>query len=256
MRILVAVKRVVDPYVKIRVKGDHSAVDIAGCKMVLNPFDEIALEEAIRLKEQNIASEVVVVSIGPAICQETLRQALALGACRAILVQTEHFTTLTSLDIAKILKAIVLAETPQLVLLGKQSIDGDNNQTPQMLAGLLAWPQATYASCIKYAAPTIEVTREIDGGLETLQLSLPAVISADLRLNTPRYVTLPNIMKAKQKPLQIMALDSLGLNLTPHQELLSVRAPAPRGGGEMLDSVTSLLEKLKHEVQLPCLTGG
>lgn len=245
MKILVAVKRVVDPYVKIRVKPDGSGVETANVKMSMNPFDEIALEEAIRLKEKNQAKEIVLVSVGEASSQETLRHGLALGADRAILVQSnQHFC---SLDIAKVLQAIVLKEMPDLVLMGKQSIDGDNNQTPQMLAGLLDWSQATYASCITvHDNKTISVCREIDAGLETIEMMTPAVISVDLRLNEPRYASLPNIMKAKQKPLSIVALDELGLHLKEHQRVLGVSAPVARSRGEVLHSVSELIDKLQH----------
>ena len=218
MKILVAIKRVIDPYVKIRVKADESGVETQNVKMSMNPFDEIAIEEAIRMKEAGHASEVVAVSIGSDTCQETLRNALALGVDRAILIRTDSMHC--SLHIAKILEQVVHEETADLVLMGKQSIDGDNNQTPQMLAGLLDWPQATYASKIVFSGDKLDVTREIDGGLETLVVTLPAVISTDLRLNEPRYASLPNIMKAKQKPLAVRELESLNLNLKPHTRVL------------------------------------
>ncbi|KGP64158.1 electron transfer flavoprotein subunit beta [Legionella norrlandica] len=248
MKILVAVKRVIDPYVKIRVKSDNSGVETQNIKMAMNPFDEIAIEEALRLREKNWATEVVAVSIGPDSSQETLRHALALGADRAILVRTEK--TFESLNIAKILNKIVEKEKPNLILMGKQSIDGDNNQTPQMLAALLNWPQATYASKIIVNQEQLEVVREIDGGLETIKVQLPAVISTDLRLNEPRYASLPNIMKAKRKPLDILELDSLGLPLKPHIEIVKVNAPATRSGGVILDSVAALLDKLQHEAKV------
>lgn len=248
MKILVAVKRVIDPYVKIRVKADQTGVETQNMKMSMNPFDEIALEEAIRIKEKNPASEIIAVSIGTDSSQETLRHALALGADRAILVQTD--TAYCSLNIAKILKAVADKESPELILMGKQTIDGDNNQTPQMLAALLNWPQGTYASKITLNENSIEVIREIDGGLETLQLPLPAVISTDLRLNEPRYASLPNIMKAKRKPLDIIELGSLNLNLKEHVQILSVKAPAARKSGVMVDSVKTLLDKLQHEAQV------
>lgn len=248
MKILVAIKRVIDPYVKIRVKTDQTGVETQSVKMSMNPFDEIALEEAIRLREKNIASEVVVVTIGTEACLETLRQGLALGANRAILVKTDK--TYCALNIAKILQSIVVKEAPQLVIMGKQSIDGDNNQTPQMLAALLDWPQATYASKLNVHQDKIEVAREIDGGLESLSLSLPAVVSTDLRLNEPRYATLPNIMKAKQKPLDIVVCDELDLQLQVHQEILSVKAPPARSAGIMVDSVDALIDKLKHEAKV------
>ena len=248
MKILVTVKRVIDPYVKIRVKSDHSGVDTQHVKMSMNPFDEIAVEEALRLREKKVASEVVVVSIGADPCLETLRQGLALGADRAILVRTnrEH----CSLNIAKILKQIVLDEQPQLVLMGKQSIDGDNNQTPQMLAALLNWPQATFASALTVEGGQMQVIREVDGGVETLDVQLPAIVSTDLRLNQPRYASLPNIMKAKQKPLKILEWDALGLALNDHMQIISVTPPAVRRGGIKLDSVAALVDKLKHEAKV------
>jgi len=252
MKILVAVKRVIDPYVKVRVKADKSGVETQNVKMSLNPFDEIAVEEALRLREKNIASEVVVVTVGQATSQETLRHALAMGADRAILVQSE--ASFCSLNIAKILHKVVLDEQPQLVLMGKQSIDGDNNQTPQMLAALLDWPQATFASKLTFedGAPikSIRVTREIDGGLETLDVQLPAVVSTDLRLNEPRYSSLPNIMKAKQKPLHILPVDTLGLTLKAHTEVLSVSSPKVRSSGIKVDSVEALIDKLQHEAKV------
>ncbi|HAU3506273.1 TPA: electron transfer flavoprotein subunit beta/FixA family protein [Legionella pneumophila] len=248
MKILVAVKRVIDPYVKIRVKSDNSGVETQNIKMAMNPFDEIAIEEALRLREKNWATEVIAVSIGSDSSQETLRHALALGADKAILVRTEK--SFESLNIAKILNSIVANEKPDLVLMGKQSIDGDNNQTPQMLAALLNWPQATNASKIIPDNNNLEVVREIDGGLETLKVQLPAVISTDLRLNEARYASLPNIMKAKRKPLDIIDLDSLGLSLKQHVEILKVNAPATRSGGVILDSVAALLDKLQHEAKV------
>ena len=248
MKIIVAVKRVIDPYVKIRVKSDHSGVDTQNVKMAMNPFDEIAIEEAIRLREQNLATQVVAVSIGGNNSQEILRQALALGADRAILVRTEK--NMESLNIAKILKKIVDDEKPELVLMGKQTIDGDNNQTPQMLAALLDWPQATYVSKLELKGSQLEVTREIDGGLETLKLQLPAVVSTDLRLNEPRYASLPNIMKAKHKPLEVRELETMGLSLRQHIETVRVDAPATRTGGMKVDSVNALLDKLKHEAKV------
>jgi electron transfer flavoprotein beta subunit len=248
MRILVAVKRVIDPYVKIRVKADNSGVETQNVKMSINPFDEIAVEEALRLREKNLASEVVVVTIGTDASQETLRHALALGADRGILVRTEE--RFCSLNIAKILQKIVNDEQPQLVIMGKQSIDGDNNQTPQMLAALLDWPQAAFASKLELNGNQVQVTREIDGGLETLAIQLPAIISTDLRLNEPRYASLPNIMKAKQKPLTSIELSSLGLTLSKHIEVLSVKAPPVRAGGVKVDSVEALLDKLQHEAKV------
>ncbi len=248
MKILVAVKRVIDPFVKVRVRADGKDVEKQNVKMSMNPFDEIALEEAIRLLEQKIATEVIVVTVGPEESQETLRQALALGANRAILVKTA--SNLCSLNIAKILQKIATDERPELILMGKQAIDGDNNQTPQMLAALLNWPQATFASEIKLNGQSIEVTREIDGGLETLGLVLPAVVSVDLRLNEPRYPNLLNIMKAKTKPLSILALDEMGLNLKDHIEILAVTSPSTRSGGVKVNSVEELLNKLKFEAKV------
>ncbi len=248
MKILVAVKRVIDPYVKIRVKSDNTGVETQNIKMSMNPFDEIAVEEALRLREKNWASEVVAVSIGPDSAQETLRHALALGVDRAIIVRTSD--SLESLNIAKILKKIVDEEQPTLVLMGKQTIDGDNNQTPQMLAALLNWPQATYASEINAHADFLEVTREIDGGLETLSVPLPAIVSTDLRLNEPRYASLPNIMKAKRKELKVIELESLSLTLKRHVQVLQVTAPAVRKAGVRIGSVTELLDKLQHEAKV------
>ncbi|KTD38574.1 electron transfer flavoprotein subunit beta [Legionella moravica] len=248
MKILVAVKRVIDPYVKIRVKSDNSGVETQNIKMAMNPFDEIAVEEALRLREHNWATEVVAVSIGDDSSQETLRHALALGADRAILVRSEQ--ALESLNVAKILKKIVDEEQPDLILMGKQAIDGDNNQTPQMLAALLGWPQATYASHLNANSDSLEVTREIDGGLETIKVQLPAVVSTDLRLNEPRYASLPNIMKAKRKPLDVRELDALGLSLKQHIEILKVNAPAVRSGGVKVESVAALLDKLQHEAKV------
>ncbi|ASQ45456.1 electron transfer flavoprotein subunit beta/FixA family protein [Legionella clemsonensis] len=248
MKILVAVKRVIDPYVKIRVKTDNTGVETQNIKMSMNPFDEIAVEEAVRLKEKNDAHEIIAVSIGPDASQETLRHALALGADRAILVRIERH--LCSLNVAKILQKIVEKEQPQLVLMGKQSIDGDNNQTPQMLAALLDWPQATFASNLTVQEKTIEVTREIDGGLETLAMPLPAVVSTDLRLNEPRYASLPNIMKAKRKTLDIIECDALGLTLKEHIQIISTMPPPSRSGGVKVSSVSELINKLKFEAKV------
>lgn len=248
MKILVAVKRVIDPYVKIRVKSDGTGVETQNIKMAMNPFDEIAIEEALRLREKNWATEVVAVSIGGDNSQETLRHALALGADRAILVRTE--STFESINIAKILKKIVDDEKPSLVLMGKQAIDGDNNQTPQMLAALLNWPQATNASKVEVTGEQLEVTREIDGGLETLKLSVPAVVSTDLRLNEPRYASLPNIMKAKRKPLDVLEFESLGLSIKQHIEIIKVNAPLTRTGGVKVESVSALMDKLQHEAKV------
>lgn len=248
MKILVAVKRVIDPYVKVRVKTDKTGVETQHVKMSMNPFDEIAIEEAVRLREKNIASEIVVVTVGSDASQETLRQAMALGADRGVLVRTDEVHC--SLNIAKILKKIVIQEQPKLILMGKQSIDGDNNQTPQMLAAILNWPQATFASKLDVGADHIKVTREIDGGLETLDVTLPAVVSTDLRLNEPRYASLPNIMKAKRKSLDVIELPSLGLSLKKHIEVLSVTAPSVRSAGVKVDSVQALLDKLQHEAKV------
>lgn len=248
MKILVAVKRVIDPYVKIRVKSNGDGVETQQVKMSMNPFDEIALEEAIRLYDKKIAEEVLVVTIGTEACMETLRHALALGATRACLIRTEQ--QYESLNIAKILHKIVNDEQPNLVLMGKQSIDGDNNQTPQMLAALLKWPQATFISKLEVEGNSIQVSREIDEGLETLSMPLPAVVSADLRLNEPRYATLPNIMKAKQKRLDIIDCDELNLNLKAHTEVLSVSPPPERSKGVIVGSVDELISKLKQEAKV------
>lgn len=243
MKILVAVKRVVDYKVKIRVKKDGSGVETDHVKMSINPFDEIALEEAVKLKEQGIAKEVVVASIGPAAAEETLRHALAMGADRGILVLTE--SSYEPLNIAKILQSLVKAENPALILLGKQAIDDDSNQVAQMLAGLLNYPQATFASKIVLEARRAAVTREVDGGLETLSVSLPAVISVDLRLNQPRYINLPNIMKAKSKPLEKKALADFNLNLKSHLISERVDPPVPRQGGKKVASFLELFEQIK-----------
>lgn len=248
MKVLVAIKRVIDPYVKIRVKADFSGVETQNVKMSMNPFDEIAVEEAVRLQEQKIATEIVAVSIGNDSSQETLRHALALGADRAILVQNS--ANFCSLNIAKILQKIAQDERPDLIIMGKQAIDGDNNQTPQMLAALLNWPQATFVSHLQVKGKTIEVRREIDGGLETLVAELPAVVSTDLRLNEPRYASLPNIMKAKRKSLSIVPLESLNLPLQEHREILSVEPPPIRKVGVMVNSVEELLDKLETEAKV------
>lgn len=244
MKILVAIKRVIDPYVKIRVKPDGSGVVTDNVKMAMNPFCEIAVEEAVRLKEVNQAEEVIVVSIGDPSCQEQLRTALALGADRAIHVNANN--DLEPLCVAKILKKIIEQQGTDLVLLGKQSIDSDNNQVPQMLAALMAWSQATFASKVVVKEENIEVTREVDGGLETLALKLPAIVSTDLRLNEPRYASLPNIMKAKRKPMDEITPDSLGVEINASQTVLEVMSPPVRSGGEQLESVASLVEKLEH----------
>ena len=248
MKILVAVKRVVDYNVKIRVKSDQSGVDTANVKMSMNPFDEIAVEEAIRLKEAGIASEIVVFSAGSPQCQETLRTALAIGADRAILVETE--VDLQPLAVAKLLQAVCIKEQPQLIILGKQAIDDDSNQTGQMLAALMDIPQATFASKVTFADGTLRVTREVDGGLETISMALPAVITADLRLNEPRYVTLPNIMKAKKKVLDIMKPDALGVDVTPHLKIVKVEEPPKRTAGILVADVAALVDKLKNEAKV------
>ena len=248
MKILVAVKRVVDYNVKVRVKSDQSGVDIANVKMSMNPFDEIAIEEAVRLKEAGIATEVIALSAGPTACQETLRTALAIGADRAILVETE--LALQPLAVAKILANIAQKEGAQLIILGKQAIDAASNQTGQMLASLLDLPQATFASKVVIADGKAQVTREVDGGLETISLSLPAVITTDLRLNEPRYVTLPNIMKAKKKPLDVIKPEELGIDIAPRLTTLKVQEPAQRSAGVMVADVAALVEKLKNEAKV------
>jgi electron transfer flavoprotein beta subunit len=248
MKVLVAVKRVVDYNVKVRVKSDGSGVDSAGVKMSMNPFDEIAVEEAVRLKEKGVASEVVAVSCGASACQETLRTALALGADRAILVETD--VELQPLAVAKLLKAMLDKEQPGLVLLGKQAIDGDNNQTGQMLAALADLPQATFASKVEVADGQARVTREVDGGLETLALTLPAVVTTDLRLNEPRYVTLPNIMKAKKKPLVTLTPAELGVDVASRLKTLHVAEPPKRGAGVKVADVATLVNKLRNEAKV------
>jgi len=246
MKILVPVKRVVDYNVKIRVKSDGSGVELANVKMSMNPFDEIAVEEAIRLKEAGTASEVVAVSIGPSKAQETLRTALAMGADRAILIATEE--TVEPLAVAKILKGVVEAEKPEIVVLGKQAIDDDSNQTGQMLAALLGWPQATFASKVEVDGDRLRVTREIDGGLQTILVNRPAVVTTDLRLNEPRYASLPNIMKAKKKPLEEKTLADFGVDTAPRLEVLETTEPSVRQAGERVESVDELVQKLKNEV--------
>jgi electron transfer flavoprotein beta subunit len=248
VKILVAVKRVVDANIKVRVKADGSGMETANLKMAMNPFDEIAVEEAVRLKEAGSATEVVAVSMGPAACQETLRSAMAMGADRAILVQTD--AELQPLAVAKLLTAIVKKEDPRLVLLGKQAIDDDSNQTGQMLAALTGWPQGTFASKVKLAENSVDVTREIDGGLETVALKLPAVITTDLRLNTPRYVTLPNIMKAKKKPMETIKPEDLGVDITPRLKLLKVTEPSKRKAGAKVADVKELVAKLRGEAKV------
>ena len=243
MKLLVAVKRVIDFNVKPRVKMDGSGVDLANVKMSMNPFDEIAVEEAIRLKEKGVATEIVAVSIGPAKAQETLRTALAMGADRAILVQTED--EVEPLAVAKILKGIADEEQPGMIILGKQAIDDDSNQTGQMLAALLGWPQGTFASEVEVAGSDVNVTREIDGGLETVKLATPAVVTTDLRLNEPRYASLPNIMKAKSKPLATKSPGDYGVDVAPRLETLKVVEPAKRQAGVKVGSVDELVAKLK-----------
>lgn len=248
MKILVAIKRVVDYSVKIRVKADQSDVETANVKMSMNPFDEIAVEEALRLKENGEATEVVVVSMGSAKSQETLRTALAMGADRGILVQTD--AELQPLAVAKLLKVLVEQETPRLVILGKQAIDDDSNQTGQMLAALLGWPQGTFASRVKLDASEVDVTREIDGGLETVSLKLPAVITTDLRLNEPRYATLPNIMKAKKKAIDTLTPEALEVDITPRLKLLKVTEPPIRKAGIKVSSAGELVDKLRNEAKV------
>jgi electron transfer flavoprotein beta subunit len=248
MKILVPVKRVVDFNVKVRVKSDQTGVELANVKMSMNPFDEIAVEEALKLREAGKATEVVAVSIGPTACQETLRTALAMGADRAILVETDAETQ--PLGVAKALKALAEKESPGLVILGKQAIDDDSNQTGQMLAALLDWPQATFASKVEIADGKARVTREIDGGLETVEVAIPAVITTDLRLNTPRYATLPNIMKAKKKPLENVKPADLGVDVTPRLKTVSVSDPPKRKAGVMVKDVSELVDKLKNEAKV------
>jgi electron transfer flavoprotein beta subunit len=248
MKILVSVKRVVDFNVKVRVKPDGTGVETANVKMSMNPFDEIAVEEAVRLKEAGAATEIVVVSCGPQACQETLRTALAIGADRAILVESNE--ELQPLAVSKLLKAIVQKEDPKLVILGKQAIDDDCNQTGQMLAALLNWPQATFASKIKIEGEKAQVTREVDGGLETIGIKLPAIVTTDLRLNEPRYVTLPNIMKAKKKTLETLKPDALGVDVSPRLSTLKVVEPAKRKAGVKVADAKALVEKLRNEAKV------
>ena len=248
MKILVSVKRVLDYNVKVRVSPDGRGVDLANVKMSMNPFDEIAVEEAVRLKEAGVATDVVAVSCGTSKCQETLRTALAIGADRAILIESD--VELQPLAVAKLLKALVEKEQPQIVFCGKQAIDDDANQTGQMLAALMGWPQATFASKVVVKDNTATVTREVDGGLETLVLRLPAVITTDLRLNEPRYVTLPNIMKAKKKPLETIAPETLGVDVTPRLETLAVAEPSKRTAGIRVADVKQLIDKLKNEAKV------
>jgi electron transfer flavoprotein beta subunit len=250
MKALVAVKRVVDYNVKVRVKSDGSGVDIANVKMSMNPFDEIAVEEAVRLKEKGLVTEVIAVSCGVTQCQETLRTAMAIGADRAILVETPADLDLQPLAVAKLLKALVDKEQPGLVILGKQAIDDDCNQTGQMLAALADLPQATFASKVELSADSISVTREVDGGLETLKLSLPAVVTTDLRLNEPRYVTLPNIMKAKKKTLEVLKPEALGVDVAPRIKTLKVSEPPKRSAGIKVPDVAALVDKLKNTAKV------
>ncbi len=248
MKLLVPVKRVVDYNVKVRVRADGSGVETAGVKMSMNPFDEIAVEEAVRLKEKGVASEVVAVSLGVAACGETIRTALAMGADRGILVETD--AELQPLAVAKLLRAIAEREKPGLIILGKQAIDDDMNATGQMLAALLGWPQGTFASKVEIAGETIAVTREIDGGLETVSLSLPAIVTTDLRLNEPRYASLPNIMKARKKPIETLTPAALGVDPAPRLALVTVVEPAKRQAGKKVGSVAELVAKLKTEAKV------
>jgi electron transfer flavoprotein beta subunit len=248
MKVLVPIKRVIDFSTRIRLKTDGSGVETNNVKMTMNPFDEIAIEEAVRLKEKNIIQEIIVVSIGSETCQETIRTALAMGADRGILVQTQE--ALQPLAIAKILKTMALKELPQLIILGKQAVDDDNNQAGQMLAGLLNWSQGTFASKLIVADGTVQVTREIDTGLETLLLKLPAVITTDLRLNEPRYLSLPNIVQAKRKSIEVLALSELAIPLTNHLQILKMVEPERRRSGIRLQTVAELVDKLRHEAQV------
>jgi electron transfer flavoprotein beta subunit len=248
MKVLVTVKRVVDPYVKVRVKADGSGVETANVKMTMNPFCEIAVEQAVRMKEAGIVTEIVAVSIGVQQCQETLRTAMAMGADRGILVETAE--EVQPLAVAKVMKAIVEKEQPRLVIMGKQAIDDDSNQSGQMLAALLGWPQATFISSVEIAGDNADITREIDGGLEKLTVKLPAVVTADLRLNEPRYVTLPNIMKAKKKPMEIVKPDALGVDVAPRLKTLKVQEPPKRSSGVKVNDVAELVNKLKNEARV------
>ncbi len=248
MKILVAIKRVVDFNVKVRVKADKTGVELANVKMSMNPFDEIAVEEAVRLKEAGKATEIVIVSIGPQAAQETIRTALAMGGDRGILVQTD--ADVQPLAVAKVLKAVVDKESPNLIVLGKQAIDDDSNQVGQMLAALLGWPQGTFASKVALEGEGVAVTREVDGGLETINLKLPAVVTTDLRLNEPRYASLPNIMKAKKKTIDTLAPDALGVDVAPRLTTLKVEEPAKRQGGVKVADVAALVDKLKNEAKV------
>ncbi len=248
MKVLVAVKRVIDFNVKIRVKADKTGVETANVKMSMNPFDEIAVEEAIRLREKGVANEIVAVSLGPQPCQETIRTALAMGADRGIHVQTDQ--ELQPLAVAKLLEAIIAKEQPELVILGKQAIDDDCNQTGQMLAALLGWPQGTFASKLAIADGKASVVREVDGGLEMVELKLPAVVTTDLRLNEPRYASLPNIMKAKKKPIEVLTPEGLGVDVAPRLITLKVEEPPKRQGGKKVGSVAELVDKLHNEARV------
>ncbi len=248
MKVLVAVKRVVDYNVKVRVKADQTGVELANVKMAMNPFDEIAVEEAVRMKEAGKAAEVVAVSLGTAACQETIRYAIALGADRGILVQTDQ--ELEPLAVAKLLKAVAERENPDLIILGKQAIDDDCNQTGQMLAALLEWPQGTFASKVELGEGDMQVTREIDGGLETVKLTLPAVVTTDLRLNEPRYAKLPNIMKAKKKPLDVIEAGDMGVDLKPRLTTLKVTEPPQREAGIRVGDISELVDKLRNEAKV------
>jgi electron transfer flavoprotein beta subunit len=245
MKVLVPIKRVIDYNVKARVKPDQTGIDLANVKMSMNPFCEIAIEEAVRQKEKGAATEVVAISVGPTQAQETLRTALAMGADRAILIQTD--LDLEPLAIAKVLKAVIAEENPDVVIMGKQAIDGDNNATGQILGALLDWPQGAFASALELSPGKAKVTREVDGGLQTLEVDLPAVITADLRLNEPRYASLPNIMKAKKKPLDVKELGSLGVDTAPRLKVLKVTEPPKRGGGIKVETAADLVAKLKNE---------
>ena len=248
MKVLVTVKRVIDPYVKVRVKADGSGVETANVKMTMNPFCEIAVEQAVRMKEAGVVTEIVAVSIGTQQCQETLRTAMAMGADRGILVETD--VEVQPLAVAKVVKAIAAKENPKLILMGKQAIDDDSNQSGQMVAALLGWPQAAFISKIDINGDTADVTREIDGGLEKLTIKLPAVVTSDLRLNEPRYVTLPNIMKAKKKPLEVIKPDALGVDVAPRLKTLKVEEPAKRGAGVKVADVKELVAKLRNEAKV------
>ncbi|HEY8573161.1 electron transfer flavoprotein subunit beta/FixA family protein [Phenylobacterium sp.] len=246
MKVLVTVKRVIDYNVKARVKPDQTGVDLANVKMSMNPFDEIAVEEAVRLKEKGVATEVVAVSIGPTQAQETLRTALAMGADRAVLIDAGT-QDIEPLAVAKVLQKVIADESPDLVIMGKQAIDGDNAATGQMLAALLGWPQATFASAIEASGGKAKVTREVDGGLQTLEVDLPAIVTADLRLNEPRYASLPNIMKAKKKPLDVKPLADVGVDVAPRLKVVKVTEPPKRAGGIKVETAADLVMKLKNE---------